>query len=115
MFKVNDYIRTLYGHVFKLTSIDECSGEEGTETFLFDGEWDCYNDEPVYYSALECSKWEPIADEVCWFWDEGGEATVKRFKEIDRHGYPMPIGCVRGYKYCEPFIGTLPSSWDDYE
>jgi hypothetical protein len=78
------------------------------------GEWDYYNDEPIHYITEYCSPWTPVINEWCWFWDDNSTIgpIVKKFKEFDKIGY-VPFGSVRGFKYAEPFFGTLPNCLEE--
>ena len=57
----------------------------------------------------DCTQWKPKENEWCWFWDKEGVITIQQASSVNN----TPKGCVRPYKYCEPFIGELPSWIED--
>lgn len=97
-FKVGDWVRnTSINRVWQYTESDLKYDKQNP--------YHNKNDEP----------WQPKEGEWCWFFEEGNPCCpmLKRFDRMDINGYPTPIGMVRGFKYCEPFIGELPSFLKD--
>lgn len=61
----------------------------------------------------ECELWKPKKGEWCWFWNDTGNVVVAEYKGEHIHGaFCLPIGqdILSIFKYCEPFIGELPST-----
>ena len=54
--------------------------------------------------------WKPKKGEYCWFWVDGQDCPdLRKLNKTDKHTSPyitIPIG---RYKFCEPFIGNLPT------
>lgn len=69
----------------------------------------------------DCELWEPKPGEWCWFWDDDMRIplldnfvynkvdNVVTFTELDSKPYIANIS-DKAYQYCEPFLGTLPST-----
>ena len=61
--------------------------------------------------------WKPKQGEWCWFWNKNRIPTIGQFLSIETDGnlkysatFPnTPHTMIGYYKYCEPFIGELPS------
>lgn len=94
-FKVGDFVRA-NKFVFEIVDIDNKYDEEN-ELCLYTGEWDNRYDEPMYYYADECEKWQP----------KEGEFIVE---QIGHNEFRVSqYGSDRYYSdLIEPFIGTLP-------
>ena len=119
MFKVGDFVRWNNKKVFRVTSIDT-SLDESEELQLFDGTWDCRNDEPNGYYADECELWQPKVGEWCWVFNK-----FARYEGLDEvfsntgytHTFWIPpleseFATVIGdnlLSVCEPFTGSLPT------
>ena len=58
-------------------------------------------------SAEVCRLWKPQEDEWCWFSNHIGEPRLLQYSSKDDCGIKAKNGST--YKYCEPFIGSLPS------
>jgi hypothetical protein len=107
--KVGNFARATYNsgsYVFRVTSIEKSR--------VYNGEWDCYNDEPEYYHLKVCTEWTPVEDEFCWFWDTVGNLQMRRFEKMDGARY-QPHGSVMGFKFCEPFLGEIPTVYEEDE
>lgn len=61
-------------------------------------------------------KWEPEPGEWCWFYDKENlwnktNTVIARFSHMYQKYYATSHLIDNGYfKYCEPFIGELPSN-----
>jgi len=55
--------------------------------------------------------WEPKRDEWCWFWNNIEDIPILRqfSKNVINYIYNFKTLENEYYKYCEPFIGTLPT------
>ena len=117
-FKLGDWARVTEGHaknnIFKVT------GLLGTDILL----GNCFN-----YKADHCKLWAPEEGEWCWFWND--ETDIPRLRQFlypsnifDRPTVyitqPDPATVmsrtywgIESYKYCEPFIGQLPTILKD--
>ena len=59
-------------------------------------------------SAEVCRLWKPLENEWCWFSNHIGEPQLLQYSsEESDWGIKAKNGST--YKYCEPFIGSLPS------
>jgi hypothetical protein len=104
-FKVGDFVCTkCKKHIYKIESITE----NGT---LFNTNLgaECINDRKSFYTS-ELEKWEPQADELCWFSEEKQESSAKlgHFTKINSVGKYVDSSNI-AWKYCEPFLNTKPS------
>ena len=61
-------------------------------------------------SAKDLTIWAPKKGDWCWFWVDGQDCPdLRKLNKTDKHTSPyitIPIG---RYKFCEPFIGNLPT------
>jgi hypothetical protein len=124
-FKINSFAQAVYfsnnqrtRYVFKISSIGEEYDYKTSKPYivLYDGEWDHYNDEPVYYDLKDCEPWVPEKGEFCWFWDNDKNIShPRKFDKMDETNPKLyqPEESVMGFKFCEPFFGTLPSPLDN--
>ena len=70
----------------------------------------------TYLDRLEL--WQPQEGEWCWFWNKKNAPIFGKFKRMDPSGARIyeviELGkntkdLNKSYKFCEPFIGELPS------
>ena len=61
----------------------------------------------------QVTKWEPSPRELCWFWSGNKleEATLSKFHSYTKHGVFKTI--YDSFKYCEPFLNSKPSWFED--
>lgn len=63
-----------------------------------------------YYAFEDCTLWEPMDGEWCWFWDDGTSLKIGKFSHMLGKEYAMNYGSVfKSFEYCEPFLGKLPT------
>lgn len=64
------------------------------------------------YNSNDCVLWQPIEGEWCWVFDDEFRS------ELTNRAYVTSDGVIKTHdsckwKYCEPFIGELPSFLKD--
>lgn len=102
-FKVGDWVITEF-------TIDKIRGIKKIIALAEDG-WDTFQNEDCSIEAAPYTiveLWAPKLGEFCWFWDDNNypERTLSQFEvKIDETFYSL----LTSWKYCEPFIGVLPS------
>ena len=67
--------------------------------------------------------WEPKPNEWCWFWNNDNQPFLAQFEEMDDDQYVTKQGLHGSYadlsdatfsfRFCEPFIGQLPTNLKD--
>jgi len=65
----------------------------------------------TYYAFEDCSLWEPMEREWCWFWNAGDKTpTLGKFSHMFGRCFAMNdhLG-FDTFMYCEPYIGVLPT------
>ena len=103
-FKAGNWVRHNNGTIFK---VKEINGSNFTPDSSFQ------NFGAEYHISYIKELWKPKLDEWCWFWNENSK--VKSFRQFDKTQgsyWTKDLNLKSdfwGYKYCEPFIGTLPS------
>lgn len=116
-FKVGDFARLVYKNTstkFKVHGIDsvcDYSDLNKYHNILLTGEWDSYNDEPDFWYEENCELWTPYHNEICWFWDSLDNLQLRVFDKMDEINPHLfqPKDSVMGFKYCEPFFGSVPT------
>lgn len=107
-FKVGDWVR-YYNRKepFKITKIHN-------DTKGMNAKWKYVADQYTYTKDM-LKHWQPQEGEWCWFWDNTDNLQLRKFWEMDKINPHLfqPYGSVMGFKYCEPFLGTLPSCVKD--
>ena len=54
--------------------------------------------------------WQPKPGEWCWFWVDGQDyPDLRKLNKTDKHTSPYIAIPIDRYKFCEPFIGNLPT------
>ena len=70
----------------------------------------CYPDAIITTDSSDFIPWVPKNGDWCWFWVDGQDYhDLRKLNKTDKHTSPyitIPIG---RYKFCEPFIGNLPT------
>lgn len=93
-FKVGDWVRC----VFKRSLV-----------FLIRDEQELKNFSTFDYREYE--PWEPERGDVCVF-SNGTISVISRFYAIEHNRFTESIE-FKNYKYCEPFIGDIPTFLKD--
>lgn len=59
--------------------------------------------------------WKPEPNEWCWFWNgiDKNTPVLSRFAHMAIGGYATTGFYITPFDYCEPFIGTLPTTLKD--
>ena len=87
--------------------------------------WKATEDEVRIYRGKEdedIKLWRPKEGEWCWFWNNSKDLTLQKFWKIEQE-YFISFFCdknksdglvfynvtEKNFKYCEPFVGELPS------
>lgn len=101
-FKVGDFVRYVYSTPARALEINNINGNR---YYFTNSEMSCMKHE------LEL--WTPVKGEWCWFYDSKSSkfAALAQFKEIN-NDYFMSITDA-SWKYCEPFLNSLPSYLKD--
>ena len=61
-------------------------------------------------SAKDLTIWVPKSGEWCWFWVDGQDyPDLRKLNKTDKHTSPYITIPIDRYKFCEPFIGNLPT------
>lgn len=101
-FKVGDFVRYVPAHALGALEINNINGNR---YYFTNSEMSCVEH--------ELEPWTPVKDEWCWFYDSksGKSAALAQFKEIN-NDYFISITNT-SWKYCEPFLNSLPSYLKD--
>ena len=81
----------------------------------------CYPDAIITTDSSDFIPWVPKKGEYCWFWNKGATLTVLKLLEIvddgDRKYFAampnIPHSLGGYYQYCEPFLGKLPTKFQE--
>ena len=101
-FKVGDFVRYVHSTPAKALEINNINGNR---YYFTNSEMSCVEH--------ELEPWTPVKGEWCWFYDSksGKFAALAQFKEIN-NDYFISITDA-SWKYCEPFLNSLPSYLKD--
>lgn len=107
--KVGDWIRITEPAGNFLEKISKIN----SQTYTLSGTNICYKS--------QAKPWTPESGEWCWVFNDDRIPTISQFVEINEDMtrkyfavYPnKPHALGSWYKYCEPFIGELPSNLKD--
>lgn len=101
-FKVGDFVRYVYSTRARALEINNINGNR---YYFTNSEMSCVEH--------ELEPWTPVKGEWCWFYDSksGKFAALAQFKEIN-NDYFISITDA-SWKYCEPFLNSLPSYLKD--
>ena len=114
-FKIGDWIRTKgrTNHPSYITKISRISNawnpctRDYSGTVVINGTADT--------TLQDIESWQPKKDEWCWFFNNKkeipklGKLKYKANNQYTAYMTPKASMSVQNFKFCEPFIGQLPS------